>query len=261
MSRSKVSPSLNSPQKVRASVLFLVLAGVAAAVFSIMYFSSNPKQEETAAVTDRKQNELGRPTGIPRQSGEKKERPQTGDARVQKGAKKQAKGAQGALSKETPAPTPVDAQASEKIIAEVMQALDNPDDEVRQSALERLEELKVESLNAPLQKALRDASEEVREKAMEVMGEIRSPEIIPSLETALSIGDEQMRESALDILEDIEDPRSIDAIIESGFKDTSASIREAAFNSLEWLTEMEFRSYEEAKSWWSANRDSFKFQK
>ena len=260
MSRSKVPPHLNSPQKVRASVLFSVLAGLAAAVAAIIYFSSSPKQEETAAVTDRKQNESGRPTGIPRPSGEKKERSQTGDARVQKGARKQAKAAQGALTKEVPATPSIDTQASEKIIAEVMQALENPDDEVRQSALERLGELKVEALNAPLQKALRDASEEVREKAMEVMGEIRSPEIIPSLETALLIGDEQVREGALDILEDIADPRSIDVIIEAGLRDRSDRVREAALNSLEWLTEMEFKSYNEAKSWWSANRDSFVFE-
>lgn len=60
-------------------------------------------------------------------------------------------------------------------------------------------------------------------------------------------------------LEDIEDPRSIDVIIESGLKDKSENIREAALKSLEWMTEMEFKSYEDATLWWSANRDQLRF--
>ena len=145
------------------------------------------------------------------------------------------------------------------VIDGVMSALDDPDPEVREEALDALEELDDEAINLALLKALADENADVREKAMEVMEEIQSANILPSLEQALVSGDDDMQEEALSILEDIPDPRAVDLIIEQGLLHYNHSISEEAFHSLEFITGQEFDSYEQARAWWDANRDTFNF--
>jgi hypothetical protein len=157
------------------------------------------------------------------------------------------------LGKEKPA---VDTRT---LIDKVMTALDDPDPEVREEALDALEDVDDEAINQALLKALADENADVREKAMEVMGEIQSPTILPSLEQTLVSGDESMGEEALSILEDIPDPRAVDLIIEKGLLNYDSSISQAAFDSLEFITDQEFDSYEQARAWWDANRDTFEF--
>ena len=102
------------------------------------------------------------------------------------------------------------------LIDKVVMALDDPDPEVREEALDGLENVDDEAINGPLLKALADDNADVRENALEVMDDIRSPIILPSLEQALVAGDEDMQEAALSILEDIPDPGAVDLIIEKG---------------------------------------------
>lgn len=235
---------------------------ISIALFTVLFLwvKSGPKAVAPVADDDRKtvQRPGDRAPSLmerkPRRSGEGSFGGIDAKNRPQRGARPAPEG--------KPAEPSIAIQAAEKMLAEVMLALDDPDEEMRLEALEKLErlaELKTPSMNPPLQKALGDQSPEVREKAVDVMGEIRSPEILPSLATAFAVGDDEMREDVLDILEDIPDPRAVELIIESGMRDSSEGIREAARASLEWLTEMEFASYEEARAWWSANRDSFRF--
>ena len=68
-----------------------------------------------------------------------------------------------------------------------------------------------------------------------------------------------MREAALSILEDIPDPRAVDMLIEKGLLNYNHSISQEAFDSLEFITDQEFESYEEARKWWDAHRDTFTF--
>jgi HEAT repeat protein len=145
------------------------------------------------------------------------------------------------------------------VIDEVMTALDDPDPEVREEALEALEGVDDEAINGPLLKALADENADVRESAMDLMEDIQSANILPSLEQALVAGDDDMREDALFILEDIPDPRAVDLIIEKGLLNYNQNISQEAFDSLEWITDQEFKSYNEAYTWWEANRDTFQF--
>jgi hypothetical protein len=145
------------------------------------------------------------------------------------------------------------------VIDGVMTALDDPDPEVREEALDALEDLDDEAINLALLKALADENGDVREKAMDVIDEIQSASILPSLEQALVSGDDYMREEALSILEDIPDPRAVDLIIEKGLLNYDHSISQAALDSLEFITDQEFDSYEQARAWWDANRDTFNF--
>jgi hypothetical protein len=164
------------------------------------------------------------------------------------------------LGKEKPAAVEdLEGTDTRTLIDKVMTALDDPDPEVREEALDALTNVDNEAINGPLLEALADENADVRENALEVMDDIQSPTILPSLEQALVAGDEDMREAALSILEDIPDPRAIDLIIEKGLLNYNNSISQKAFDSLEFITDQEFKSYEEARNWWDANKDTFEF--
>lgn len=164
------------------------------------------------------------------------------------------------LGKEKPA-TVKDLEGADTraLIDKVMTALDDPDPEVREEALDALANVDNEAINEPLLKALADENADVRENALEVVDDIQSPIILPSLEQALVAGDEDMRVAALSLLEDIPDPGAVDLIIEKGLLNYNNSISQEAFDSLEFITGQEFKSYEEARNWWDANKDTFEF--
>ncbi len=254
-------PVADKTSTVRPARVIGLLALIASAA-AVLLWAGKPNREVVAPAAGGKRIELQRPDDTRPATDEKNPRRSVEAKRGYRSGKTRPKQCVESAPVSTPAEPSIAIQAAEKMLAEVMLALDDPDEETRLEALEKLErlsELKTPSMNAPLQKALGDQSPEVREKAMDVMGEIRSPEILPSLAAAFAVGDEEIRENVLDILEDIQDPRAVELIIESGMRDSSEGIREAARASLEWLTEMEFASYEEARAWWSANRDSFRF--
>jgi len=166
------------------------------------------------------------------------------------------------LAKEKPAAgEDLEGADTRTLIDKVMTALDNPDPEVREEALEALEVEGVgdEAINGPLLKALADENADVRQSALDLMDDIQSPIILPSLEQALVAGDEDMREAALSTLEDIPDPRAVDLIIEKGLLNYNNKISQEALDSLEFITDQEFNSYDEARKWWDANRETFNF--
>jgi HEAT repeat protein len=146
------------------------------------------------------------------------------------------------------------------ILEVVMKALDSPSPDVRKAVLEALAEVDDEAVNVPLLKAMEDENVEVREEAMQVMDELESPNILPSLELALFDSDEDIREEALSILEDIPNHGAVDILIEKGLQHEDESIREDTLDSLDYLTDQRFASYEEAHEWWEANRDEFVFE-
>jgi hypothetical protein len=142
---------------------------------------------------------------------------------------------------------------------QVVFALDDPDPDVRQDALEALESIDDPVVNAALSKALNDENPDVREAAMEVLAELESPNTLVSLEQALAYGDEDMRESALEILEEIPDPKAIDIIIETGLLNDNIDVQEDALDILEFITDQEFESSQDARDWWNQNWNTFQF--
>jgi hypothetical protein len=152
--------------------------------------------------------------------------------------------------------TRLDAQ---KVAAEVLAALDDPNPRVRQAALERLESVDHPAVNPVLSKAINDTDEDVRDTAMDVISEIDSPNILDTLAEALTYGDADVRDRALDFLENISDLRTIDILIEKGLTNDNAEIEESALAILDGLTDQEFSSYQEARQWWDQNRETFQF--
>lgn len=145
------------------------------------------------------------------------------------------------------------------IVSVVTESLDSPDPEAREDILDALMDVDDYQVNTPLLKALEDDNPDVAEKAMEVMDNIHSSNILPGLERALSDGDEDIRGQALSILEDITDHRAIDILIEKGLFNDYSSTREDVLDSLNFITDQDFETSEEAVQWWKLNRDTFIF--
>jgi hypothetical protein len=154
---------------------------------------------------------------------------------------------------------PADIVEPQAVVDQVVFALDDPDPEVREDALEALESIDDPAVNAALSKALNDENPDVREAAMDVLAELESPNTLASLEQALSYGDEDMRESALEILEEMSDPKAIDIIIETGLLNDNIDIQEDALDTLESITDQEFESSQQARDWWNQNWNTFQF--
>ncbi|SPD73614.1 hypothetical protein PITCH_A1910020 [uncultured Desulfobacterium sp.] len=145
------------------------------------------------------------------------------------------------------------------IVSVVTKLLDSPDPEFREDILDALMEVDDVQVNTPLLKALEDQNQDVVEKAMDVMENIHSANILPGLERALGDRDEDIRGQALSILEDIPDARSIDILIEKGLHNDYPSTREDVLDSLNFITDQDFETSEEAVRWWQTNRDIFVF--
>ncbi len=154
---------------------------------------------------------------------------------------------------------PVDIGEPQAVVDQVVFALDDPDPEVREDALEALESIDDPAVNAALSKALNDENPDVREAAMDVLAELETPNTLASLEQALTYGDEDMRESALEILEEMSDPKAIDIIIETGLLNDNIDIQEDALDTLESITDQEFESSQQARDWWNQNWNTFQF--
>lgn len=146
-----------------------------------------------------------------------------------------------------------------KVIPTVVKALDDEDPELREYALDALMDVDDPSLNEAFLKALDDESLDVREAAADMMLFIESPNIIDSLAKSMLDPNEDIRDMALITLEDIPDRRSVDVLIQYGLLNDNETIREDALDSIEWITDMEFENYEDARRWWDANRSNFEF--
>jgi HEAT repeat protein len=154
-----------------------------------------------------------------------------------------------------------DPQAARDVAGEVMLALSDPDAAVRESALEKLEEVNDESINEPLQKALNDTNASVREAAMFIMNDFENPEmILPALTAGIDSGDPELAEASLDILSEVQTHQAIDLVIEKGLNSKNSEIREEALSKLEDMTGQEFDSPAEAQKWWLENKDTFVFE-
>jgi|GEM_PF-6602029 hypothetical protein len=145
------------------------------------------------------------------------------------------------------------------IVSVVTKSLDSPDPEVREDILDALMAVDDYQVNTPLLKAIEDDNPDVAEKAMEVIDNIHSSNILPSLERALNDKDEDIREQALSILEDLTDHGALDILINKGLYNDYPGTREDVLDSLNFITDQEFETGEEARQWWEQNRDSFIF--
>lgn len=145
------------------------------------------------------------------------------------------------------------------VVPVVTKALSDEDPDLREYSLDALMDVDDERVNAPLMKALDDEVLAVAENAVDIMLYIESPNIIPSLSKAIENPNEDIWETALLTIEDIPDKRTVDVIIEKGLLSENETLREDAMDSLMFLTDEEFETYQEWRQWWDRNRDTYEF--
>lgn len=88
-------------------------------------------------------------------------------------------------------------------VGPLMQALRDPDEEVRQSAIMALASIGSEEATAALGLALRDEAPWLREVAVTALGQIGTPSAVRLLRQALSDSDEGVRQAAAAVLEQL----------------------------------------------------------
>jgi len=145
------------------------------------------------------------------------------------------------------------------VVPAVVKALDDENPDIREYALDALMEVDDPRINDALLKALDDENVDVRDNALNIMLYISSPNVLDALAKAITDPDPDIREKAILTIEDISDPRTIDILIEKGLLHDDDSIRQDALDSLNFITDQEFQTYEEAREWWERNRASFTF--
>jgi hypothetical protein len=177
----------------------------------------------------------------------------------------------------------------ESTVAMVDKALDDSDVAVRSAAMGVLidKELDDPEVVRVAAKALKDNDEEIRQNAVEACGSVNNPEVGKVLVQALSDVSEDVRTAALQVADqkdtdirlevlkagisspygdvkgdvvssliDVSSPAAVDILI-TGLKDPDAEFRDDVRSAVNFLVSQEFETYEQAKSWWDANRKRF----
>lgn len=145
------------------------------------------------------------------------------------------------------------------VVPLVVKALDDESDDIREYVLDALMDVDDPKSNEAFTKALKDENEDVRDNAMNIMLYISTPSVVESLAVGLNDPSEDIREKALITLEDISDKRVIDIMIEKGLLNDNESIREDTLDSINFITDQDFASYDQARAWWDRNKTTFKF--
>ncbi len=146
------------------------------------------------------------------------------------------------------------------IVLEVVnEALDEPNEEVREAALDAVMEIADPVVLPTVMKALDDESPDIREYALDALMDINDESINDALMKALDDERSAIGKVLGVTIEDIPDPRAVDALIDKGLLSDDDELREDALDSIEFITDHEFKNYSEARAWWDQNRDTFKF--
>ena len=169
--------------------------------------------------------------------------------------------------------------------------LNDPSIEVRQSALELLENFDGKEVFPVLRKAMDDSAEEIRAAAIDIVDDIEvpggDPEEADILLKAVNDSSEDVRNAALDAIEnkpsydleiigedaiksqypevketilealaDTPSVRGVEVMIE-GLKDPDPEFRNDVIDELELITDQSFNSYDEARKWWDQHQNEF----
>ena len=101
-----------------------------------------------------------------------------------------------------------------------------------------------------------DESEDVRNSAMDITKYKNKDVQYMVLDEAISCPYKDTKEESLFMLEYVGGQRSVDILIK-GLQDNDNEFREEVKTALNTLFDEEFETYEQAKSWWEANRNRY----
>ena len=121
-------------------------------------------------------------------------------------------------------------------VAELIDALRDPETWVRKNAALSLGKLEDTRTVGPLLVALSDPESSVRERSADSLGEIGSTQAVPALIEALNDSDGEVREATARALGRLGDSRAVPALIETLW-DTDSQVREWSARALGWLND------------------------
>jgi hypothetical protein len=174
-----------------------------------------------------------------------------------------------------------------RIISVVRKALDDPIREVGRAAITLLEDYESPEIIPVIERALNSKDEQTRIDALSPLGHINDPQVGKLLIQALDDTSEDVRSAALEAADEQEDPINLSVmekgirspykdvkdtvvsmlesrgghpaveILIEGLKDTDVSFFEEINDTLDLLIDKQFKTYEEARSWWNKNKDRY----
>ena len=174
------------------------------------------------------------------------------------------------------------------VISVVRRALDDPNSKVARAAIELLEDYETPEILPAIEQALKLADEQIRIAAVEPLYAVNDPQVIQLLAQALNDTSAEVRAAAIEVvqehdsdpiklsimekaiispyddvkyevvsmLEDRSDHIAVELLIE-GLKEQDPKFREEINESLNFLIDQEFKTYEEAQAWWTKNKDKY----
>ncbi len=173
------------------------------------------------------------------------------------------------------------------VIGVVQRALDDPDLEVARAAIELLENYNTPEILPAVERALSIVDDQIRTDALMSLSGIDNAEVCELLIQALGDNSKNVRATALKVasehsdrielgvlekgivssyvdvkyasawlLQDRSDHSGIE-ILFGGLKDTNPEFREEVNETLNFLINQEFETYDEAITWWGENKNNY----
>jgi len=146
--------------------------------------------------------------------------------------------------------------SSSEILTVVSRAIGSEEEETRIEAVSLLSEVHEPQAETLLNQALNDPSEDVRAAALEVVGEQIDDIQIPLLQSGIKSPCADVKNETVEILEGRDDRTAVEILIE-GLNDNDAKFRKKVNEALDFMIDRSFKDYEEAKTWWSQNKNKY----
>ncbi|MBP7051328.1 MAG: HEAT repeat domain-containing protein [Phycisphaerae bacterium] len=144
-----------------------------------------------------------------------------------------------------------------EILPAVEQALMLADEQVRIAAVNPLSAIDDLQVIRLLMGALDDTSVEVRRTALGEVDEHASDPIkLSVMEAAIASPYDDVKRGVLSMLESRSDHIAVELLME-GLKDPDPGFRTETGECLSFLIDQEFKTYEEARAWWTSNKDRY----
>jgi len=143
-----------------------------------------------------------------------------------------------------------------EILPVITQALKSSDEQTREYALRPLSNINDPKVGQLLVQALDDTSEDVRSAAIEAAEDCQEHIKLNVMEKGITSPYNDVKEAVISMLEDKADRKAVDILI-MGLKNSDDNSRQLINEALDFLIEKEFETYQEAQSWWLANKDNY----
>lgn len=140
-----------------------------------------------------------------------------------------------------------------EILPVIAHALEADEADTRAEATKILSNVNDPQVSDLINTALMDDSEDVREAAIEVAEELQGNAMFSVMVNGISSQYNDVKYEIVSILEDRGDHNSVDLIIE-GLRDNDPDFREEVNETLEFLIDRKFETYEDAQYWWGENK-------